>query len=329
MATSIPPKRRAQFFRELAQLTKSGISVTKAAKVLGQDWRGGEVRRAVTQMETGIAAGLSIAGALQPNLTSMEHSIIEAAERGGQLAQGFRHLEEYYQLLDKTHDKVRNAVLYPLCILHAAVLLPAIVAAVTTKTSVLMAIAVGLALIWGFLAILWWGGRWVGRLAERHEAVDRFLGWIPLVAPARQALALARWHAVFHFTIASSQRISDGLRQAGMATQRFLLAKASHRAAQSVEDGSELGPALLAQSAFPREMSATLASAEFSGNLDTETLRCSRESMSEAAITLENSSQRLCRLLYGVVVILIAWQILQMAGMVAGQYQKAFTDLGF
>ena len=96
------PKQRAQFFRELAQLTGAGISITQAGKVLGQEWREDSVKRAVAGMEQGLAEGRTIADALSASLTPMEHSIIGSAERGGKLADGFRHLEEYYALLAAT-----------------------------------------------------------------------------------------------------------------------------------------------------------------------------------------------------------------------------------
>lgn len=322
------PKQRAQFFRELAQLTAAGISVTQAAKVLGQDWRDATVRGAVAQMERGLAEGGTIAGALSPSLSAMEHSVIGSAERGGKLSQGFRHLEDYYHLLDQTIDRVRGALLYPLFMLHAAVLLPALVNAVTSKTGIVEALLTRLLWMWAALVLLWYGGKWLGRLARTHSVVDRLLHALPYVGNTRQGLAMARWHAVMHFNITSGQRIADGLREAGAATSSARLETASRRAARAVDDGSELGAALIGQAAFPREMAGALAAAEFTGTLDTETQRWSRQSMTEAALLMETSSKRLCAVFYGVVVLFTAWQILQMAGNYVGMYQKAFKDLG-
>jgi type II secretory pathway component PulF len=328
MAAGIKPKQRAQFFRELAQLTAAGIPVTQAAKVLGQDWREASVREAVAEMERGLAGGKTIADALRPVLNGMEHGIVLAAERGGKLSAGFHHLEEYYQLMDQTRARVRGAAAYPLFMLHAAVLLPSLVTAVTGSGSVVLALLKGLLGIWAVVAVLWFAGKWLGGLAGEQGAVDRLLGWIPLIGPARRALALSRWHAVLHFNIASSQRISEGLREAGAATRSASLAAASTAAARQVDDGTELGPALLAQPAFPRDMAAALASAEFTGNLDTETLRWSRESVATATAVMETSTKRLCAVVYGLIVIFTGWQILRMAGGYVGAYSQALEDLG-
>ena len=130
-----------------------------------------------------------------------------------------------------------------------------------------------------------------------------------------------------HFNIAGSQRLSAGLQEAGRATQSALLNTASQAAARAVDAGGELGASLLAQRAFPKDMSAALAAAEFSGNLDTETLRWSQESMLHAASTLETNTKRLCGVFYGLVVLLTAWQILRIAGLYMGMYSKFMDDL--
>jgi hypothetical protein len=72
-------------------------------------------------------------------------------------------------------------------------------------------------------------------------------------------------------------------------------------------------------------MSGALAAAEFTGNLDTETLRLSRAAMEQSATTMETSAKRLCGVFYGVVMAFTAWQILRVAGMYVGMYTK-FMD---
>ena len=324
------PRHRAAFFRELAQLTGAGISVTQAGKVMGQEWREASVREAVVLMDRGLAEGRTIADALSGSLTPMEHGILGAAERGGRLAEGFRHLEGYYHLLDQTAARVRGALLYPLFMLHASVLLPTLLSGVLAGGSpgqIVKSLGLALAGIWGALALLWVGGRGLGRRAVTSAAVDRVLGMLPWAGSARRTLALARWHAVMHFNIASSQRISEGLKEAGRATGGALLNAASQSAARAVENGAELGRALIAQPAFPRRDASALAAAEFTGNLDTETLRLSRESMTEAAATLETNTKRLCGVFYGLVVAFTAWQILRVAGLYMGMYSKFIDEL--
>ncbi len=330
MSAGLPLKQRTAFFRDLAQLTAAGVPISQAVNVLGNEWRSDEVKAAMARMKAGLAAGRTIADALSSSLTAMEHSIIQAAERGGKLEAGFRHLEQYYQLLDQTRARVRGALLYPLFMLHAAVLLPVMVGGVIAghgPEAILISLLLGVAGIWGGLALLWWGGRWLGQIAATSTVVDQALGLVPLIGTARKRLALARWHAVVHFNIASSQRISDGLREAGRAAGGALLERASQRAAQAVDEGTELGPALTAESAFPREMSGALAAAEFSGTLDHETLRLSRAAMAEAAGSMETSSRWLCGGFYGLVMLFTAWQILRVASGYFGIYQRLLDDL--
>ncbi len=323
-----PTPHRAAFFRELAQLASAGISVSQAARVLNQTWRDPAVQRAVQAMERGLAEGRTIADALAPSLDAMEYGILDAAERGGMLGEGFRHLEEYHALRAQALERGRAALRYPLFVLHAAVLLPAATEAVLAKQSVPLALLKGLGWLWGLGLLVWLGGRWLGTAAQRRPGLDRLLGLIPVLGPTREALALARWQAVLHFKIASSARLSDGLRQAGAATGRARLAAASERAAQAVEGGSELGPALLSEAAFPRSLAAPLASAEFTGTLDVETSRGAREWMARAAWLMESAPKRMAGAFYAGVLAFTAWQIWEVAQAYMGMYQQFADEMG-
>ena len=126
----------------------------------------------------------------------------------------------------------------------------------------------------------------------------------------------------------SSARLSDGLRQAGAATGRARLAAASERAAQAVEGGSELGPALLSEAAFPRSLAAPLASAEFTGTLDVETSRGAREWMARAAWLLESAPKRMAGAFYAGVLAFTAWQIWEVAQAYMGMYQQFADEMG-
>ena len=328
MPTGPKPSQRAAFFRELASLTAAGISVSQASRVLSQSWRDPAVLRAVQAMERGLAEGRTIADALAPSLDAMEYGILDAAERGGMLADGFAHLEQYHALRREALERGRAALRYPLFVLGAAVLLPAAVGAVLGQKPVVPALLGGLAWLAGLGLLAWLGWRWLSAAAARHPRWDQLLGWIPVLGPTREALALARWQAVMHFKIASSARISDGLRQAGAATGRARLVAASEAAAQAVEAGSELGSALLAQAAFPRSLAAGLASAEFTGTLDGETQRGAREWMARAAWLMESAPKRLAGAFYVGVLVFTAWQIYHLGQAYMAMYQQFADDLG-
>ncbi|MES2705512.1 MAG: type II secretion system F family protein [Verrucomicrobiota bacterium] len=324
-------ERRSQFFHELARLTGAGISVSRAAVVLDQSWRDHSVKSAVNSLGQGLREGETISGALAPSLNKMEFSIVDAAERGGKLVNGFKHLEEYYHLLAQTFIRMRMAAVYPVVMLHAAVVLPALVTAVLAQKKapgIVLAVGSHLLMLWGVLAL----GVTVWRFLLKKSAVslpvDTFLRRLPMAGRAREALALARWSAVVYFQVVSSQRLSDGLRRAGAATESAGLHLASGRAADAIEAGGEMGPAMAAQPAFPKELSSALAAAEFTGTLDTETLQQSRHWMSESGLRLESASRWLSGAFYGLVMLFTVIQIFKLASGYVQMYAGFMKDLG-
>lgn len=320
---------RELFFRELARLTGAGISVTKAAELMEQRWRGEKVRAAMAAMRRGLEKGESIASAMAPELTPLEHSMVDAAERGGMLAQGFKNLEQYYHLLAHTRARIARALLYPVFLLHAGVIFPALVRGITAEDGLIRSLLEALLLLYGGLFLAWLLWRAVQKLATRFPVVDAVLMRVPVAGPARKALALARWHAVFHFHLKAGRRVSDGLRAAAAASQSGRVEAATLAVAAAAERGDEIGPELERHRVFPHEMTSALYAAELSGTLDEETRRQSQDWMIAAAERMDTAAEWAPRLIYGGVVIFMAVQILRLAAGIFSLYGKALNDLGF
>ncbi|MDB6134761.1 MAG: epsF 3 [Verrucomicrobiales bacterium] len=331
MIFSNKAETRSQFFHELARLTGAGISISRASSVLNQNWRDPSVKAALHSLEKGLKEGETISGALAPALTGMESGIVDAAERGGKLVHGFKYLEDYYHLLGQTFTRMRAAAVYPLVMLHAAVLLPAMVAGVLAGWEVPvigLSLALRLLVLWSVLALAGIAWRFLLKKGAHSLPVDRFLRRLPMAGRAREALGLARWSAVVYFHVISGQRISDGLRRAGQASDSAGLVLASRRAADDIEAGGEMGPALAAQPAFPHELSGALAAAEFTGTLDTETLQQSRYWISEAGLRLENTSRWLSGAFYGLVMLFTVIQIFRLATGYVQMVDGFMKDIG-
>ena len=323
------PAARASFFRELARLTGAGLSVTKAAEILNQRWRDPKVTAAVRSLHAGLAKGETIADSLAPELSGMEMSMVSAAEKGGKLAEGFRRLEDYYHLLAATVSRMKKALIYPAFMLHAAVILPAIVTGVISGAGLLSGIFTGLLQVYGTLAVLWFGGRWLLDLGNTNVNADRFLELIPVTGPARRCLALARWNTVLHFHLLTGRKMSEGLLAAGDAARTARLLAASGRVAAVAEGGGEIGPALQDERAFPDEIASSLAAAEFTGTLDAETSRQARELNIEAALRMDTAAEWVPKALYFAVMAFTVYQILRMAGGYFTMLNKGIQDLGY
>ena len=116
---------KAQLYRELATLSEAGFPVTKAAEAALDSPRGATERAFLSELKAGVEAGGKIseaAAGASEGLSALEISIIEAAESGGRVPEGFAHLARYFDLRAAAAKKVRAGLIYPAVLLHLAVL---------------------------------------------------------------------------------------------------------------------------------------------------------------------------------------------------------------
>ena len=323
------PARKATFFGEFARLSGAGIPVTTGLRLLLRHAPNAPMREALRGMEAALAGGAEISEAMQPALTPLEHGIIRSAEKGGQLAAGFAHLEHWYEAQAKARSAALHAMAYPLVILHAAAVIPAFVAGITSGGGVLMPVLLNLAGLWLLLAGLWAAARLVLAVGRRSALVDTLLGALPWIGPAWRNSGLARWAAVLQFHVMSGQRFSEAFREAGVAAERPRLNAASRRLAAGAEAGRPAGDAMADEAAFPESVALHFASAEAAGTLDRECALIARRAQEDAVTSLQRAGEWVPRLVYFAAMLFAAWQILRMGAGIAGQYQNFMNDLGF
>jgi type IV pilus assembly protein PilC len=315
---------RAQLFRELAVLTRAGLSLTKAETILGSQRGSEEKGRLWKALREGVGRGDSLAQALAPELTGMELAIIDAAERGGQLPRGFSHLEKYYEMLGAAYRAVKSGLVYPLFVVHVAALLPTLVLAVVAKANPLWPMCRSLLGLWVVLFLVYLAGRSLLRMAARSASVDSVLSVVPVLGKAHRSFAVARWATVFYFYLNAAQRLSVGTEAAGKASQSANLDAASARIAAKIVAGDAIGPALVMERAFPKTFSRSLLVAEEAGTLDKETEYQAQQAMADATHSARVLTEWLPRVFYGFVAIFVIYRIFQMASV----YQTALSGIG-
>ena len=121
--------RKEQFYYQLATLLDSGLSIQSSIDHLQQQ-RGNAMHLLAAGLQRGVGEGMTLGDALKTyggdEADPLDVATLRAAERGGKIEQGAKHLAEYYQLQAKLWQQIKAAMAYPLLVLHAAILLPAI-----------------------------------------------------------------------------------------------------------------------------------------------------------------------------------------------------------
>ena len=320
----------AGVFRPGDKLVEADLHMDRSiALLLGQ--KSSPARRTLLEgLQRGLAAGKTIAQAMADEtgglVTGMEVSLVEAGERSGKLAPAFTHLARYFAVMDSASRQARQAMTYPLVLLHMAIFLPAIPAAISAEegSSPWGGVLAGLVLLWGLII----GGGWLwnslSRRAAHVPALDTMLGRLPLVGAARRHWAMVRFTQVFHAGLLAGLNMSQILRLSGSASQSSRLHVASEAAAVGIEAGETLSLALADTGAFPMDFVNAVATAEEVGALDREMARRTIDESLAAKEAVTRVSTWLPKIIYALVVIFVVYRIF---GMIQGYYGGMLRQL--
>jgi len=316
-------RHKALLYHELSKLSKAGFAITEAAAAALDSRPPANQRLFLEELQRGVEAGKTLsgaAGAASANLTALEISILKAAEEGGKIAEGLAHLAHYFEIREKAARKIRAGLLYPALLLHLAVILPALPKAVISRDFQWQAfcviatlLAIYLLLGSGYIAL-----RTLSKKASRSAFIDGMLRKIPFVGRVRHAFALSRFCEVLHIHLLSGSGPAKAIRAAAQASASGrILASCRQHILPAIETGNPAGPVLIANGRrdFPPAFARAYSTGEESGRLDEEMQRWALTFADQAERAVDRMSAGLPKLIYLLVVILVIWQIFNMANM--------------
>lgn len=309
---------KAALYRELAKLTEADFHLDRSLSLLIGQNPSAEKRAYLEGMKRGLEAGQSIAEAITKNngalVGGLETSLIEAGERSGKMAGAFNHLARYFSAMDGAARQARGAMIYPLILLHMAILLPELPAFITEQEGDHPARRIVIALVVLWLLILGGGAawRWLSSRSVQSVSVERWLNRVPFMGAARRHWALARFTQVAHACLLAGMSMSETLRIAGRAAQSALIRQASEDASEQIIAGQRLAESMAESGAFTTDFIHALATAEEVGRLDEEMARWTAAETMMANEAIERASQWLPKIGYVLVVGFVAYRIITM-----------------
>ena len=321
---------KAALYRELAKLTEADFHLDPSLTLLLGQTPSAEKRAYLEGMKRGLESGQSIAESIIQNneglVGGLETSLIEAGERSGQRANTFNHLARYFSAMDGAQRQAAGAMIYPLILLHMAVLLPELPALIAGQEDDHPARRIMLGLIVLWVVIL--GGRFLWQQAvkksSRSTSVDRWLNRVPFIGAARRHWALARFTQVAHACLLAALNMSETVRIAGKASQSAILTQASEKAAEMIQGGETLSLALAESGDFPVDFVHAIATAEEVGRLDDEMARWTAAETMLANEAIDRASLWLPKIGYTLVALFTAYRIIMMVQGIYGGMLKQF-----
>ncbi len=334
MPLKLSLKQKEQFYQELAKFVESGFGFDRACQSIAELGQAPQLHRTICRsIRKHLESGESISEAMRkasPSITALEWTVVEAAERGGVLEKGLRRLAEYFHRLRETRQILWRNMLYPVAVLHMAVVL----GVVTTKvagafqgdgpsgaagafaflTDAGSGILLWLAILYLLCAIFAVVIGFIFQQGQTSLWADRLLQRIPVIGGARRYLALSRFTEAFSAGVTAGQKMSRSLRGAAAAAQSAVIGKAGNRIAKAAEEGKPIGDAFLAQGrAFPGDFCRSIHNAELAGALDKDLERWSREFDERATAGIKAVAVWLPRILYGGVVCVVIFVVIRFA----------------
>ena len=109
-------KDLALFCRQFASILRSGVPMSGALEMMGQQTQNRKLRTAVKEMQGDVAKGVTLAEAMRRHTGVFPRllvSMADAGEQSGNLEAVFFQMEGYFDKAAKTGNAVRGALMYP------------------------------------------------------------------------------------------------------------------------------------------------------------------------------------------------------------------------
>lgn len=303
-------RQRSRFYASLATGLDAGLTLDAALGLITEDPFATPSKRLLRAVHQGKSLAEAM-GREKAAFNGFEARAIAAGEVSGHLVEVLQRLADRYEMRGKILDRIGSALVYPVVLIHAAVLLPPLFILFRDGLGAYLATVLPIFVVLYALAA-------VGRIAARKVAANegqrlgtaRLLLGIPIVGGIARALALSDYAFVLGTLVAAGVPLLEALRQAAEANGNAVLTDAGHRVTQRVEEGGELWPALTQESVFTRLFVETVKVGETAGSLDDALSRAESTCREDASTAISRLATVLPIFVMVAVGVIVAWVVI-------------------
>jgi type II secretory pathway component PulF len=317
MLTPRQLSQRAELYHQLASLISAGVPLISALEMA----RDSRSHRAA-QRPLGIILSLLAQGApfnealrvVSPNwLPAFDVALLQAGEQSGRLDVCFRFLSEYYGERARLARQIISDLAYPAFVVHIALLifpthlLTRLVWQGDVVGFLLAKAAVFIPLYAVVFLLLYLGG--LGGRGGWRRGFEALLRRVPVLGPAQAKLALARLSIALERLINAGVSIVEAWKLAAEASGSPALRRTVAGWQTQVLNGVTPAEAVRESGAFPKLFADLYKTGEITGQLDSTLRRLYTHYQEEALNGYRAVAQWTPRLVYFVVMLLIAYQV--------------------
>ncbi len=304
------------YYESLRTMVRAGLPLGRALSLVVEK-TGGAFGAALAGLERGVQGGTPLHEGMArfpDQFPPLEQALVRAGEDGGRLEESLGEILKILYRQRDARNQMIQAAIYPLILVHATILVPAVVTWYLKGLAAYLAVVLpALAMLYGFAGIAWFVNSRAKSGGAFGAAWDGFKLRVPWTGGIHRRTALARFARCLGALNRSGLPVFGALEHSLRAVGNEALRARLARAVRGVEDGQTLSEAIVATGAYPREVDAILETGEQSGAMDTCLERTADLLDDEAAHSLAKLSKILPILLLLAAMAFGAMQILSQA----------------
>lgn len=289
----VRPRYLAVFYRQLADLLKSGVPLLRSLELLERQTSQGTLKLVIQEVRDEVADGTRLAEAMRHHpkvFPELAVSMIRAGEEGSFLEDVLKRVADFTEHHEELKSRVTGAVAYPLFLLVACTAVVAVMliffvpkfapifeqrsanGELPWATTTLMSISdlVSQSGVY-LLFLLGLAGMAVVQYAKSEQGaltIDRIRLNAVGIGPIVKSLAIARFCRILGTLLHNGVPILQSLRIAKDATGNKVLSTAIGSAAENISAGKSLAQPLRSSKQFPEEVVEMISVGEEANNLE-------------------------------------------------------------
>lgn len=301
----------ALFTRQLTMMLAAGMPIVKCLQIASQQTNNQRLRKTIVHIVTDIESGWSVHESFcrHPRVFSRVYtSMLRAGEMGGILDKVLGNLSRYLESEEELSASVRNAAIYPLAILIAAVVTVIVLAVqvMPRLTDVLTSAGLELPTLtrgimaatqmlqgWGWaLGLLVCGigciAKRAGRTNQGRQLYDRIYANMPILGGFIKKVAAARFAGALGLLLESGMPVLPAFETAVEAAGNSAIAQVLSTALSAINEGETIHLPMQDTGIFEPMVISMIALGEETGNLDKTLLYVAQHHERVLKSTLEN-----------------------------------------
>lgn len=279
------------FTRQLSAMLSSGMPLVQCLSALEEQTEDKNFKPVITSIRTKVESGAMYSEALSAYPAIFEDlyvNMMRAGEMGGILAETAERIATFLESSQRLRRKVKSAMMYPIVVIIAAIILASALIVFVLPTFVGMFADFGAKLpgptqalldisntirdngilTIAIIVIIGFSFQRFKKTERGSYLMDKFKLNFPLLGRLAQGLAISRFSSTFSQLLHSGVPILQALDIVGMATGNKVIGEALINAKNNVERGEPLSSALESNKYYPRMLIHMLAAGERTGKVE-------------------------------------------------------------